>query len=76
MIAVRSIPASYTLQSLVIMTSRPLPIPHTHHSIEGYGQTGPYKRAPGYDVVIEGEGTLTYALGIRPQLLTQPRQRD
>lgn len=28
----------------------------THFSIEGYGQTGPYRGAAGYDVIIEGEG--------------------
>lgn len=35
----------------------------THLLAEGYGQTGPYKGAAGYDVVIEGEGTLMRAPG-------------
>lgn len=47
-----------------------------YFSIEGYGQTGPYRDAAGYDVVIEGEGTLVGALGFCLWLLTQFYQRD
>ncbi|VDB85577.1 unnamed protein product [Peniophora sp. CBMAI 1063] len=32
-------------------------------SITGYGQTGPYREAPGYDVVIEGEAGLMHITG-------------
>ncbi|RDB17933.1 Succinate--hydroxymethylglutarate CoA-transferase [Hypsizygus marmoreus] len=32
-------------------------------SITGYGQTGPYKTAPGYDVIIEGEAGLMHITG-------------
>lgn len=32
-------------------------------SISGYGQTGPYKKAAGYDVVIEGEAGLMHITG-------------
>ncbi|KAF9651318.1 CAIB/BAIF family enzyme [Thelephora ganbajun] len=32
-------------------------------SITGYGQTGPYRRAAGYDVVIEGEAGLMHITG-------------
>lgn len=30
--------------------------------VEGYGQTGPYKEAAGYDVIIEGEAGLMHML--------------
>jgi succinate--hydroxymethylglutarate CoA-transferase len=29
-------------------------------SITGYGQTGPYSQAPGYDVVVEAEAGLMH----------------
>ncbi|KAF9951613.1 hypothetical protein BGZ70_000909, partial [Mortierella alpina] len=32
-------------------------------SITGYGQTGPYRTRPGYDVMIEAEGGLMYITG-------------
>ncbi|KAF9492048.1 CoA-transferase family III [Pleurotus eryngii] len=32
-------------------------------SITGYGQTGPYSQAPGYDVIIAGEGGLMHITG-------------
>ncbi|THV03821.1 CAIB/BAIF family enzyme [Dendrothele bispora CBS 962.96] len=32
-------------------------------SITGYGQTGPYRKAPGYDVIIEGEAGLMHITG-------------
>ncbi|KIL67906.1 hypothetical protein M378DRAFT_185477 [Amanita muscaria Koide BX008] len=32
-------------------------------SITGYGQTGPYREAPGYDVIIEGEAGLMHITG-------------
>ncbi|KAJ7288543.1 CoA-transferase family III domain-containing protein [Mycena rebaudengoi] len=32
-------------------------------SITGYGQTGPYRRAAGYDVIIEGEAGLMHITG-------------
>ncbi|EJU05507.1 CAIB/BAIF family enzyme [Dacryopinax primogenitus] len=34
-------------------------------SITGYGQTGPYRKAAGYDVVIEGEAGLMHITGER-----------
>ena len=63
MIAVRSTPTLYTLQSPVNNTVATSPAT-AHLSVEGYGQTGPYRRAAGYDVVIEGEGMLELAFGV------------
>jgi len=33
------------------------------HSPSGYGSTGPYAKAPGYDVVIEAEAGLMHITG-------------
>jgi succinate---hydroxymethylglutarate CoA-transferase len=35
-------------------------LPSLTFNVSGYGQTGPYRTAPGYDVVIEGEAGLMY----------------
>jgi succinate---hydroxymethylglutarate CoA-transferase len=35
-------------------------LPSLTYIVSGYGQTGPYRTAAGYDVVIEGEAGLMY----------------
>jgi len=39
---------------------RPADKPRLGDCIPGYGQTGPYRQAAGYDVVIEGEAGLMH----------------
>ena len=38
----------------------------THMVCAGYGQTGPYREAAGYDVIIEGEAGLMHMLESGP----------
>ncbi|KZO91427.1 CAIB/BAIF family enzyme [Calocera viscosa TUFC12733] len=41
-------------------------------SITGYGQTGPYRRTPGYDAVVGGEAGIVHATGERDRPPVRP----
>lgn len=59
--AEKSTPGSSMLQSLVSVPSCGLSISPTTAWI-GYGQTGPFREAAGYDVIIEAEAGLMHML--------------
>jgi hypothetical protein len=44
-------------------------------SITGYGQTGPFREAPGYDVVVEAEAGLMHMCDILTNLLIRMMTR-
>lgn len=61
MIAEKSMISSYT-HLLLVLLSTPTVIHFAQvlASWLGYGQTGPYRKAAGYDVIIEGEAGLMH----------------